>query len=64
LAEIPTLVLVGEADALTPPDQARAMAQAIPGAALAVIAGAGHLPPMEQPNEVTKQMREFVDAID
>ena len=64
LAGIPTLVIVGEADALTPPDQARAMAQAIPGATLAVIAGAGHLPPVEQPEEVTKQLREFIDAID
>jgi pimeloyl-ACP methyl ester carboxylesterase len=29
-----------------------------------VIAGAGHLPPLEQPEEVTKRMREFIDAID
>ena len=50
LAGVPTLVVVGEADILTPPDQARAMAAAIPGARLAVIPGAGHLPPMEQPD--------------
>ena len=64
LGDLPTLVIVGEADSLTPPDQARAMAQAVPGATLAVIAGAAHLPPMERPEEVTKRMREFIDAID
>jgi pimeloyl-ACP methyl ester carboxylesterase len=64
LGDLPTLVIVGEADSLTPPDQARAMAQAIPGATLAVIPGAAHLPPLEQPEAVTKRMREFIDAID
>jgi pimeloyl-ACP methyl ester carboxylesterase len=63
LADIPTLVLVGEADALTPPDQARAMAQAIPGARFELIAGAGHLPPVERPEQVAKLIREFVDSI-
>ena len=37
LAGVPTLVVAGEADVLTPPEQARAMAQAIPGARLAII---------------------------
>jgi pimeloyl-ACP methyl ester carboxylesterase len=63
LGDIPTLVMVGEADSLTPPDQGRAMAEAIPGATLVVIGGAGHLPPVEQPNEVTRRIREFIDAI-
>jgi 3-oxoadipate enol-lactonase len=64
LGDIPTLVLVGEADALTPPDQARAMAQAIPGARLEVIAGAGHFSPIERPEQVAKLIREFVDSIE
>jgi pimeloyl-ACP methyl ester carboxylesterase len=64
LADIPTLVMVGEADAVTPPDRARAMAKAIPGARLAIIPGAAHLPPVEQPQEVTRQLREFLDSID
>jgi 3-oxoadipate enol-lactonase len=63
LGDIPTLVMVGESDTLTPPDQARAMAQAIPGARLEVIAGAGHLPPVEQPEEVTRRLREFLTAL-
>jgi YbgC/YbaW family acyl-CoA thioester hydrolase len=63
LADIPTLVMVGEADTLTPPDQARAMAQAIPGAQLAIIPGAGHLPPVEQPAATTRSLREFLGSL-
>jgi 3-oxoadipate enol-lactonase len=63
LAGIPTLVVVGEADGLTPPDQARALAQAIPGARLEIIPGAGHLPPVEQPEATTRSLREFLNSI-
>jgi 3-oxoadipate enol-lactonase len=63
LAGIPTLVIVGEADSLTPPDQARALAQAIPGARLAIIPSAGHLPPVEQPEATTRCLREFLESI-
>jgi 3-oxoadipate enol-lactonase len=63
LAGIPTLVVVGEADSLTPPDQARALAQAIPGARLEIIPGAGHLPPVEQPEATTRSLREFLSSI-
>jgi YbgC/YbaW family acyl-CoA thioester hydrolase len=63
LAGIPTLVMVGEADSLTPPDQARSLAQAIPGARLAIIPGAGHLPPVEQPEATTRSLREFLESI-
>jgi pimeloyl-ACP methyl ester carboxylesterase len=63
LAGLPTLILVGEADGLTPPDQARAMAQAIPGARLAVIPGAGHIPPVEQPAATTEALREFLRSL-
>jgi 3-oxoadipate enol-lactonase len=64
LGGIPTLVMVGEADTLTSPEQARGMAEAIPGATLAVIPGAAHLPPLEQPEAVNRRLREFVDSID
>jgi 3-oxoadipate enol-lactonase len=46
---VPTLVLVGAEDALTPPADARALAGAIPGASLVEIPGAGHLPNLEEP---------------
>ena len=63
LAGVPTLVLVGEADGLTPPHQARAMAEAIPGARLAIIPGAGHLPPVEQPEATAEALREFLRSL-
>jgi 3-oxoadipate enol-lactonase len=63
LAGLPTLVLSGDSDSLTPPDQARAMAQAIPGARFAVIPGAGHLTPVEQPALVLAQLRDFLQSI-
>ncbi|HEY3011631.1 MAG TPA: alpha/beta fold hydrolase [Gemmatimonadales bacterium] len=63
LAGVPTLIVVGEADSLTPPDQARAMAEAIPGARFAVIPGAGHLPPVEQPSATTERLREFLSSL-
>ena len=48
----PTLVVCGEADALTPPEHAHEMAAAIPGARLELLAGAGHMLTMEQPGRV------------
>jgi 3-oxoadipate enol-lactonase len=63
LAGLPTLVVVGEADTLTPPDEARVMAQAIPGAQLVLIPRAAHLPPVEQPAETTQLLRRFLDSL-
>ena len=63
LAGIPTLIVAGEADALIPPDQARAMATSIPGARIVIIPGAGHLPPVEQPEITTARLREFLGSL-
>jgi 3-oxoadipate enol-lactonase len=64
LAGLPTLVLAGEADGLTPPDQARVLAQLIPGARLSIIPGAGHLPPVEHPAATTQALREFLASLE
>jgi pimeloyl-ACP methyl ester carboxylesterase len=56
----PTLVLVGEHDALTPPDRAQEMAAAIAGSRLAVIPGSGHLSTLERPNEVSAALVELL----
>ena len=53
---VPALVLVGEADAITPPAAAEEMADIIPGARLAIIPGAGHLSTLEQPDAVTREL--------
>jgi 3-oxoadipate enol-lactonase len=61
LAEIsvPTLIVVGESDVLTPPSESREMATAIPNARLVTIPGAGHLTPMESPVEVARALGDF-----
>ena len=58
----PTLVLVGDGDQLTPPELSVEIAGAIPGARLVVAAGSGHLTPLDQPEEVTKALVEWVEA--
>ena len=58
---VPTLVLVGGQDRLTPPELAREMADAIPQAELVVIDGAGHLSPLERPAEVTAALQAWLD---
>lgn len=47
--KVPTSVIVGDADQITPPEVAREMAETIPGAQLTVIARAGHMAILEQP---------------
>jgi 3-oxoadipate enol-lactonase len=56
----PTLVLVGSQDALTPPEEARRMADAIPGARLRVIDGAGHLSNLERWEAFNAALAEFL----
>jgi pimeloyl-ACP methyl ester carboxylesterase len=61
---VPTLVLVGEHDVLTPPAAAMAMAAAVPGARLVVIPGTGHMSPMENPRVVNAALRNFQRAVE
>src|SRR4030095_12672549 len=52
----PTLVLVGDSDQLTPPELSVELTDGIPQARLIVVAGSGHLTPLDQPEEVTKAL--------
>jgi 3-oxoadipate enol-lactonase len=61
--DVPTLVVVGAEDELTPPAASRAMASAIPSAAMTTIPGAGHLSPLEAPTAVTRVIAEFLEAL-
>jgi len=56
----PTLVVVGADDALTPPDRAAEIADAIPGARRVVVPDCGHLSPLEQPQAVTEALVAFL----
>jgi pimeloyl-ACP methyl ester carboxylesterase len=58
----PTLVLVGDSDEPTPPELAREMADAIPGAKLVVVADCGHLSTIERPIAVNKALAEWMGA--
>lgn len=57
---VPTLILVGKEDALTPPAQSEKMAKAIAGAKLVAIEGAGHMANLEAPGVFNDAVREFV----
>ena len=61
--DCPSLVVVGQFDAISTPDEMRAVAEAIPGAQLNVIAGSGHMSPMENPAEVNASILDFLDTI-
>jgi pimeloyl-ACP methyl ester carboxylesterase len=60
---VPTLVLVGAHDAITPPDESRQMAQALPNAQLAIIPDAGHLAPLENPEAANEAILNFLDGL-
>ncbi|MDH2389167.1 4-carboxymuconolactone decarboxylase [Streptomyces sp. HNM0663] len=51
---VPTLVAVGSEDQLTGPVEARTLVEGIPDARLALVPGASHLAPVEQPAAVTE----------
>lgn len=56
---VPTLVVVGEEDAITPLPEAEALQRGIAGSRLAVIPRAGHLSSMENPEEFNRHLRAF-----
>lgn len=57
LSGVPTLVLVGERDLLTPAEHSRLIAREAPGAELVVLAGAGHMVILERPGLVNLHLR-------
>lgn len=56
----PTLIICGRDDKTTPPELHTELAQGIPGAHLTVIEQCGHLAPLEQPEQVTRQLRSWL----
>ncbi len=61
---VPVLVVAGQEDTITPPDEIAAWVATIPGATHAVIPGAGHLPPMENPAEFVRVLGAFWDGLE
>ena len=60
LRGVEVLVVVGSKDLLTPPDHARAIADALPDAHLVVVEGAGHMVVLERAALVNLQLRALV----
>ena len=58
--KVPTLCIVGDQDGSTPPDLVRSTAELIRGAEFHIVADAGHIPCIEQPDAVADLVRQFL----
>jgi 3-oxoadipate enol-lactonase len=61
---VPTLIVVGDQDFITPVDLSNELVDLIPEARMQVIAGAGHLTNLEKPDEFNALVGEFLDRLD
>lgn len=61
--DVPTLLIVGQHDAITTVDMMQDDAAAIAGAKLAVIPSAGHMAPLERPTAVNEEIRRFLKSL-
>jgi len=57
---IPTLLIVGEKDSLTPPETMRVISEKIPNSEFVIIRGAGHMTPIEKPDAVNEAIESFL----
>ncbi|MGZ4131936.1 MAG: alpha/beta fold hydrolase [Actinomycetota bacterium] len=60
---VPSLVLVGEHDRVTPPAAAVELAAALPEGRLTLIEGAGHIPMLERPDAVNEAITGFARSV-
>ena len=60
---VPTLVMVGAHDAITPPEESRKMAAALPNAQLIIIPDAGHLAPLENSEAADEAILDFLSKL-
>ncbi|VAX26778.1 Hydrolase, alpha/beta fold family [hydrothermal vent metagenome] len=58
--KIPTLIIVGENDVLTPPAVMKTLHENIPNSEFVIISKAGHMTPIEEPEAVNEVMKEFL----
>ncbi len=60
---LPTLILCGTADVLTPVASSQRLADLIPGARIHLVEGAGHMLPLESPEPVDREILAFVESV-
>ena len=58
--DVPTLVICGAEDSVTPPDLSGELNAMIPGSMLEIIAGAGHISNLERPEAFNSLVEEFL----
>lgn len=63
MIRVPTLLIYGEHDIVTPPTVGQQMAGLLPNPTFVTIRGAGHLAPMEQPHDLNTAIRRFAEAV-
>ena len=61
--DVPTLVVGGADDGVTPPDVLRSMAAAIPNSHVEILEQGGHLCPLERPAAFNRVVSEFLGAL-
>ena len=61
--DVPTLVIVGDEDALTPPKEARLVQQGIRGSQLEILEQAGHVSNLERPAAFNHVLSEFLSRL-
>jgi pimeloyl-ACP methyl ester carboxylesterase len=61
--KLPTLLIGGVEDAISPPGEMRTIAAAIPGAQFVEIPDAGHMTTMENPIAVNDALLQFLVAV-
>ncbi|MEX2500868.1 MAG: alpha/beta hydrolase [Trueperaceae bacterium] len=62
--DLPVLVVIGEQDAIVPPDQSERAAEAIPGATVVRLDGCGHVVQEECPERLVDAANAWLDAPD
>jgi pimeloyl-ACP methyl ester carboxylesterase len=61
--DVPTLIVVGDEDVITPPKDARRLQEGIAGSGIEILSGAGHLSNVERPASFNTVVSEFVGTL-
>jgi pimeloyl-ACP methyl ester carboxylesterase len=61
--DVPTLIIVGDEDVITPPKEAKRLQEGIPRSRLEILKGAGHLSNVERPASFNTVMTEFLGSL-